>query len=97
MSEKIWHLKNCDLFERLSPDELATLEQSALARKFPRGGLVYLPRDAGDSVLLLASGRVKITNVTGEGKQAIVNCSASWQLSTVASGTSLPRRCRLRP
>lgn len=72
MSEKIWHLKNCDLFERLSPDELATLERSALARKYPRGGLIYLPRDAGDSVLLLAAGRVKITNVTGEGKQAIL-------------------------
>jgi CRP-like cAMP-binding protein len=33
---------------------------------------VYLPTDAGDSVLLLTAGRVKIYHVTADGKQAVL-------------------------
>lgn len=72
MSEKLWYLKNCGLFERLSAEELGRLESRSRARTFPRKSLVYLPHDEADSIGLLTSGRVKITHVTGEGKQAIL-------------------------
>ncbi|QGJ71214.1 Transcriptional regulator [Planctomycetales bacterium 10988] len=72
MPEKIWHLKHCRLFEVLSLEVLASLESQAKVRTFPRKGLVYLPQDAADSVGVLASGRIKITNLTSEGKQAIL-------------------------
>ncbi len=72
MAEKIWHLKRCDLFGRLSEAELARLESRSLMRKFPTKTLVYMPSDQSDGVLLLTAGRVRIGTVTGEGKQAIL-------------------------
>ncbi len=72
MSEKIWVLKQCDLFQRLSNKQLALLETRCQSRQFPRGTPIYLPADQADGVLLMASGRAKICSVTPEGKQAIL-------------------------
>ena len=51
MDDKFWYLKNCDLFDRLEPDDLSKLESRAKSRKFKRGSLGYLQTDRGDSVL----------------------------------------------
>jgi CRP-like cAMP-binding protein len=72
MTEKLWFLKRCDLFQRLSPKELERLESRCRAKAFPRNSPVYLPIDQAQSVFLLASGRVKICHSTPEGKQAIL-------------------------
>lgn len=72
MSERLWYLKRCDLFQRLGQERLAALESRCRVRKFPRGTPVYLPSDQADSVLLLAEGRVKIGSFTEEGKQTIL-------------------------
>ena len=72
MDEKFWYLKNCDLFERLSRDEVKGLEARSQSRKYPRSSLIYLPADASDSVFLLATGRVKIYHLTAEGKQGVL-------------------------
>jgi CRP/FNR family transcriptional regulator, cyclic AMP receptor protein len=72
MAEKLWHLKRCDLFERLSHAELERLESRSLVRRFPRKSLIYMPSDQADGVLLLTTGRVRIGTVTDEGKQAIL-------------------------
>ncbi len=72
MSEKLWHLKRCDLFSRLSPDELRQVESRSRARTFPRKSPIYLPAEHGESVFLLASGRAKICHLTPEGKQSIL-------------------------
>ena len=72
MSERHWYLKRCQLFERLSPTELAALELRSRARKFPRGSPIYLPADAADAVLVLAEGRVRIGSYTDDGKQSIL-------------------------
>ncbi|MCG8448089.1 MAG: Crp/Fnr family transcriptional regulator [Pirellulales bacterium] len=72
MSERLWYLKNCDLFQRLSPEQLASLETRCRMRRFPRGAPIYLPADQADGVLLLAEGRVKIGSFTEEGKQTIL-------------------------
>ncbi len=70
MGDKYWYLKNCDLFSRLSQQEIEAVESRSRSKSFGRGGLVYLPADQGDSLLLLTSGRVKLYHVTQEGKQA---------------------------
>lgn len=72
MSEKLWYLKRCDLFEQLTDDELSWLESRSRARTFARGNPVYLPAESAECVMLLAEGRVKICNITPEGKQAIL-------------------------
>src|SRR5688500_9154707 len=72
MSEKLWYLKHCDLFERLLPKELERLELRCRAKSFPRKTPIYLPIDEGHSVFLLAAGRVKICHLTPDGKQSIL-------------------------
>ncbi len=72
MDEKFWYLKNCGLFERLTDDQTRRLELRSHVRQFKAGNLIYLPSDSGESVLLLASGRVKIYHLTGDGKQALL-------------------------
>ena len=72
MSEKIWHLKQCDLFQHLAPDELRLLESRCRIRKVPRGSPIYLPADDADGVLLVTSGRVKICGFSVDGRQSIL-------------------------
>ena len=72
MDDKFWYLKNCDLFERLTPEQVQRLESRSRSRKFERRSLIYLPTDHGDSVFLLTTGRVKIYHLTSEGKQALL-------------------------
>ncbi len=72
MSEKLWYLKSCQLFEQLTADELQQLELRSKARTFPRGSPIYLPFDETNSLFLLASGRVKICHLTPDGKQSIL-------------------------
>ncbi|MCA9261295.1 MAG: Crp/Fnr family transcriptional regulator [Planctomycetales bacterium] len=72
MSERLWYLKQCTLFERVTADQMAALEARSRMRKFPRGAPVYLPADEADGVLLLAEGRIKIGAFTEDGRQSIL-------------------------
>jgi CRP-like cAMP-binding protein len=71
MSEAIWFLKRCPLFEHLTADECARLESHSRARSFPRRSVVYFPDEPGESVLLLTRGRVKIMALTPDGRETI--------------------------
>jgi CRP-like cAMP-binding protein len=71
MSEKIWYLKRCPLFERLTPEEAQRLDVRSLARNFRKKEIVYFPDDPGESVLVLARGRVKINAVSPDGRETI--------------------------
>jgi CRP/FNR family cyclic AMP-dependent transcriptional regulator len=72
MADCVWYIKNCRLFERLTADQFARLEQRARVRRFPKNTPVYLPSDAATGVFLLAEGRVKLCSSTPDGKQAIL-------------------------
>jgi len=72
MDGKLWYLKRCDLFEGLTPAQAERLERRAQMRTFGRRCLVYLPNEPGQSVLILARGRVKIKDVTPDGKETIL-------------------------
>jgi CRP-like cAMP-binding protein len=72
MNRKLWYLKRCDLFEQLPPEQAHRLESRALIRTFPRRSLIYSPTQPGQSVMVLASGRVKIKDITADGKETIL-------------------------
>ncbi len=71
MNKKIWFLKRCDLFEQLTPAQQQRLETHAVVRTFKRRAMIYFPTEPGQSVLVLARGRVKIKTVTPDGKETI--------------------------
>lgn len=68
--EQYWFVRNCSLFRKLAPDQLARLERRAQVRTFPRQSVIYLPRDGADNAFLLADGRVRISSTTMDGKSA---------------------------
>ncbi|MCI0460661.1 MAG: Crp/Fnr family transcriptional regulator, partial [Gemmataceae bacterium] len=72
MDRKLWYLKRCDLFERLTPEQAQRLDRCALLRTYPRRSIIYSPTELGQSVLVLASGRVKIKDLTPDGKETIL-------------------------
>src|SRR5262249_179431 len=72
MTEKIWYLKRCDLFQRLTPMQKRRLESGAGMRTFRRHEMIYFPTEPGESVLLLAKGRVKIKALAPEGQETIL-------------------------
>lgn len=72
MESTLWYLKRCDLFQRLTPRQARYLEQCALVRTFKRRAIIYSPTEPGQSVMVLASGRVKIKDVTPDGKETIL-------------------------
>jgi CRP-like cAMP-binding protein len=72
MTGSLWFLKRCRLFERLTPAEAERLDRAARMRAFRRGELIYAPSEPGQSVLVVAEGRVKIKDVTPDGKETIL-------------------------
>jgi len=72
MGAAIWYLKQCELFERLSETEAGQLNRRALTRTFKRGTVIYSPTQPGESVMVLASGRVKIKDITLGGRETIL-------------------------
>ncbi len=49
-----------DFLRRLSDEEAASLEALSRRRSYPRNGVLFRQGDAGDEVLVLRSGRVKV-------------------------------------
>lgn len=72
MTERIWCIQKCRLFEQLSAADLSFLESRARVRVFPRNTSVYFPSDSADSVFVLAEGRIRLYSITPDGKQAIL-------------------------
>jgi CRP-like cAMP-binding protein len=72
MDGTLWYLKRCDLFERLTPEQAERLNRRALTRSYPRRAVVYAPSEPGQSLLVVAAGRVKIKDVTPDGKETIL-------------------------
>jgi CRP-like cAMP-binding protein len=72
MTEKIWFLKHCSLFEQLTAAQKKHLEEHAVLRVFARREIIYFPTDPGQSVLLLARGRVKIKVLAADGRETIL-------------------------
>lgn len=73
MSEKLWHLKNCELFHRLTPEQMGHLESRSRAKTFPAKTPIYLPSERAESVFVLASGLAKVSHLTDDGKESILS------------------------
>ena len=72
MPQNYWHIARCPLFSQLSPELAQKIESRSRMRTFAKGEAIYLPSDMADGVMVLASGRVRICNLTPDGKQSIV-------------------------
>ncbi len=64
-----WYIKNCSLFSQLLASDIVELDSQSRVRKLNKGGSVYVARQYGDALLLVAEGRVKICHASADGKQ----------------------------
>lgn len=90
MSNQYWYIRNCSLFRQLDVAQLSALEACARMRTFPRGAAVFLPSDRAEGAFLLATGRIRISSTTPEGKMAVHGFiepgELFGELSLIASG-----------
>jgi CRP-like cAMP-binding protein len=69
---KLWYLKNINLFHGMSEEQMRMVEERTVMREIRRKEVLYLPGDAGDRIYLLKRGVIKISALTGDGKEIIL-------------------------
>ncbi len=65
-------LRDFTLFEDLESEEITELESRSQTRIAEKGRLLYLPGDRSEAVYFLASGRIKISRLSDNGKELIL-------------------------
>jgi CRP/FNR family transcriptional regulator, cyclic AMP receptor protein len=76
----MWFLKHCNLFDRLSPEQIKRLEMRSRLKTFPAHNPIYLPVARADSVFLLAKGLAKVSHLNRDGKESILAFVESGEL-----------------
>ncbi len=67
--EDIKLLSLVDIFEPLSPEELAGINWSHLSTRVGRGEVFYTPMDLAETLFVLIKGRVRIYKKSPEGRE----------------------------
>ncbi|MCF7803446.1 MAG: Crp/Fnr family transcriptional regulator [Candidatus Marinimicrobia bacterium] len=67
--DKMWYLKQIDIFQDLKEPQLQKVEKFAIHKFLKKKELVYLPGDRSDKVYLLKEGRVKVSRLSEDGKE----------------------------
>jgi CRP/FNR family transcriptional regulator len=71
--DKYWFLKQIDLFDELSREEMERVDEISQMRELRRGEIVFMPEDESNSVFLLKKGRVKISKMSEDGKEVTID------------------------
>ncbi len=67
-------LKNVAIFSHVSEGTLAKLEQLVVTKRYPRESMIVSQDETGDSLYVLAEGRVKVVLMSGEsGREMILS------------------------
>ena len=67
--EKIWYLKNFNIFDGMTEADLSVLDRITYMKDYSRRDQVYGQSDPGDVIYWLKKGRVKIYKLSPEGKE----------------------------
>src|SRR5690625_7685649 len=65
----VFHLKNTELFEDLSEDELEQLSRITPYREFAAGEIIYHMEDPADALYFIRDGMVKVSMYFPNGKE----------------------------
>jgi len=76
----VWHLKNTQLFDDLSEDELEQLTQLTPYRHFAAGEVIYHMEDPADALYFVRDGMVKISVYFGNGKEMILDLLGQYDI-----------------
>lgn len=66
-------LRTVPIFSDLSPPALDKLTQLLARRRYPKDGVVFFENEAGDSLFMVAEGRIKVTILGDDGREIILS------------------------
>ena len=69
---KLWYFDNYNFLDALSMDEKMEMAERAGMRKALKNQVIYFPEDPSNAIYFLKEGRVKISNMSDEGKEVIL-------------------------
>jgi len=70
---KLWYLKNLDIFSHMRKEEHIMLDRYANMKVIEKGEVLYLQGSSDRNIYILKSGAVKITKLTPQGKEIILD------------------------
>lgn len=73
-------LSNVSIFSDLNDSELLVMEKLFMTRKYPKGSMIILEEEFGDTVFLVVKGTIKITRVNDEGKEVILALMGKYEI-----------------
>ncbi len=76
----VWHLKNTQLFEDLSADELEQLSRITPYKRFAAGEIIYHMEDPADALYFIRDGMVKISMYFPNGKEMILGLLGQYDI-----------------
>ena len=76
----VWHLKNTQLFEDLSEDELEQLSKITPYRRYEAGEIIYHMEDPADALYFVREGMVKISMYFPNGKEMILGLLGQYDI-----------------
>ena len=65
-------LREVSLFEGLSENELRALGDVAITRQYPKGNVILLAEEEGDTMYVILRGKVKISIISEDGREIIL-------------------------
>jgi CRP/FNR family transcriptional regulator, cyclic AMP receptor protein len=74
---KIWYLKNLDIFSHMRAEEYRMLDRLLSMREVKKGYILYLQGASDKNFYILKKGAVKITKLTPQGNELILDIFAS--------------------
>jgi len=77
------HLKEIDLFNDLTSQELDLVLQSAQKKQAQDGAFFFMQGDPADTLYVLISGRVKLIQIAADGQQVLLRMIGPWSLFAV--------------
>jgi CRP-like cAMP-binding protein len=70
---KLWYLHSIEAFKFLTQEEMKAVDAMSKMRDVKKGEVIYLQGTADDRVFILKQGTVKITKLTEDGKEIIID------------------------
>ena len=70
--DKVWYLRQVDLFAGIDEGEMRRLVERATLREFGRGSVILHPDEPQERVYVIKEGRVKISRYSPDGREQIL-------------------------
>jgi len=73
MPDKLGYLSDIELFQDLSPKEMAELDRVTTITNVPKGRVFYQPEEMGEVLFIIKKGQVQLYRISPEGKKLVIS------------------------